>query len=137
MSGRLKPPLKVLTRLPPPPRLLHQVAVRGQHDRVHQPKLWLLRQRRLQTGHRREGRSYRQQIADAGAKGKAVVYMSLPLSTLGGGFFEVNTEVAKKPTDRIEERVLALIRSGVEPPAPRSPTSARRLAPAAPTTTTC
>ncbi len=47
---------------------------------------------------------YRQQIADARAKGKAVAYMSLPLSTLGGGFFEVNTEVAKKTKDRIEER---------------------------------
>ena len=47
---------------------------------------------------------YRQQIADARAKGKAVAYMSLPLSTLGGGFFDVNTEVAKKTKDRIEAR---------------------------------
>ncbi len=44
---------------------------------------------------------YRQQIADARAKGKAVAYMSLPLSTLGGGFFDVNTEVAKKTKERI------------------------------------
>jgi hypothetical protein len=47
---------------------------------------------------------YRAQIADARAKGKAVGYMSLPLSTLGGGFFDVNTEVAKKTKERIEER---------------------------------
>ena len=47
---------------------------------------------------------YRQQIADARAKGKAVAYMSLPLSTLGGGFFDVNTEVAKKTKERIEAR---------------------------------
>lgn len=47
---------------------------------------------------------YRQQIADARAKGKAVAYMSLPLSTLGGGYFDVNTEVAKKTKDRIEAR---------------------------------
>ena len=47
---------------------------------------------------------YRQQIADARPKGKAVAYMSLPLSTLGGGFFDVNTEVAKKTKDRIEAR---------------------------------
>ena len=30
--------------------------------------------------------------------------MSLPLSTLGGGYFDVNTEVAKKTKDRIEAR---------------------------------
>lgn len=47
---------------------------------------------------------YRQQIADARAKGKAVAYLSLPLSTLGGGFFDVNTEVAKKTKDRVEAR---------------------------------
>ena len=47
---------------------------------------------------------YRQQIANARAAGKAVAYMSLPLSTLGGGFFDVNTEVAKKTKDRIEAR---------------------------------
>lgn len=47
---------------------------------------------------------YRAQIADARAKGKAVGYMSLPLSTLGGGFFNVNAEVAKKTKERIEER---------------------------------
>ena len=47
---------------------------------------------------------YRQQIADARAAGKAVAYMSLPLSTLGGGYFDVNTEVAKKTKDRIEAR---------------------------------
>ena len=47
---------------------------------------------------------YRQQIADARAKGQAVAYMSLPLSTLGGGYFDVNTEVAKKTKDRIEAR---------------------------------
>ena len=47
---------------------------------------------------------YRQQIANARASGKAVAYMSLPLSTLGGGYFDVNTEVAKKTKDRIEAR---------------------------------
>ena len=47
---------------------------------------------------------YRAQIADARAKGKAVAYMSLPLSTLGVGYFDVNTEVAKKTKDRIEAR---------------------------------
>lgn len=47
---------------------------------------------------------YRQQIADARAKGKAVAYMSLPLSTLGGGYFDVNTEVAKLTKARIEAR---------------------------------
>jgi hypothetical protein len=49
-------------------------------------------------------RYYRQQIADARGKGKSVAYLSLPLSTLGGGFFDVNTEVAKKTKDRIEAR---------------------------------
>ena len=39
--------------------------------------------------------------------------MSLPLSTLGG-FFDVNTEVAKKTKDRIEAR-LALNRSALSP----------------------
>ena len=47
---------------------------------------------------------YRQQIAEHRAKGKAIAYMSLPLSTLGGGYFDVNTEVAKKTKERIEER---------------------------------
>lgn len=47
---------------------------------------------------------YRAQIADARAKGKAVGYMSLPLSTLGGGFFGVNADVARKTKERIEER---------------------------------
>ena len=47
---------------------------------------------------------FRGQIAEARAAGKAVGYLSLPLSTLGGGYFDVNAEVAKTTKDRIEAR---------------------------------
>ena len=39
------------------------------------------------------------------AKGKAVGYMSLPLSTLGGGVFGINREVGEKTRQRLEARL--------------------------------
>jgi hypothetical protein len=39
------------------------------------------------------------------AKGKAVGYLSIPLSTLGGGYFNVNREVGEKTKQRIEARL--------------------------------
>src|SRR5437762_2383772 len=38
---------------------------------------------------------YRNLLAAERAKGKAVGYMSIPLSTVGGGYFNVNREVAQ------------------------------------------
>ena len=46
----------------------------------------------------------RQLIADQRSAGKSVGYLSIPLSTLGGGHFGVNTEVAAQTKDRIEKR---------------------------------
>lgn len=47
---------------------------------------------------------YRGQIAEARAAGKAIGYLSLPLSTLGGGYFNVNAEVGKMTKERVEAR---------------------------------
>jgi hypothetical protein len=46
----------------------------------------------------------RQLIASQRAAGKAIGYLSIPLSTLGGGYMGVNREVAQQTKDRIERR---------------------------------
>lgn len=46
----------------------------------------------------------RQIIVEQRAQGKAIGYMSIPLSTVGGSYYGVNAEVAKKTKDGIEER---------------------------------
>ena len=48
---------------------------------------------------------FRKAIAAERAKGKAIGYMSVPLSTLGGGYFGVNREVAEKVKERVEARL--------------------------------
>jgi hypothetical protein len=44
-------------------------------------------------------------IADQKAHGKAVGYLSIPLSSVAGSYFGVNVEVAAKTKDRIEARL--------------------------------
>src|SRR5262245_42910143 len=46
--------------------------------------------------------SFRQMLAAERSAGKAVGYMSVPLSTIGGGFFNVNMEVAAGAKAHIE-----------------------------------
>lgn len=46
----------------------------------------------------------RQLIADNKAKGKAVGYLSVPLSSVGGGSFQINSEVAKSTASEVEAR---------------------------------
>jgi hypothetical protein len=46
----------------------------------------------------------RQHVADQRAMGKMIGYLSVPLSTAGGGYFDVNQEVAQETKDRIERR---------------------------------
>lgn len=46
----------------------------------------------------------RQLLADQRAAGKMTGYLSIPLSTLGGGYFAVNREIAAQTKDRIERR---------------------------------
>jgi hypothetical protein len=46
----------------------------------------------------------RQAIAEQKSAGKAVGYMSLPISTVGGSYFGVNVDVAAKTKDRVEKR---------------------------------
>jgi hypothetical protein len=46
----------------------------------------------------------RQLIADQRRAGKAIGYLSIPLSTVGGGYMGVNREVAQQTKDRIERR---------------------------------
>lgn len=48
---------------------------------------------------------FRAAIAAERAKGKAVGYMSIPLSTVGGGYFGVNREVAQQVKSRVEARL--------------------------------
>ncbi len=48
---------------------------------------------------------YRTAIAEQRAKGKAIGYLSIPLSTAGGGYFNLNREVADKAKQRIEARL--------------------------------
>ena len=47
---------------------------------------------------------FRATIAEQRAKGKAVGYISVPLSTLGGGYFDVNAEVSLAAKKRVEAR---------------------------------
>ncbi len=47
---------------------------------------------------------FRAAIAEQRAKGKAIGYISVPLSTLGGGYFDVNAEVALATKKRVEAR---------------------------------
>jgi hypothetical protein len=44
-------------------------------------------------------------IAAERAKGKAVGYLSIPLSTAGGGYFNLNREVAERTKQRVEARL--------------------------------
>ena len=46
----------------------------------------------------------RQLISDQRAAGKAIGYLSIPLSTVGGSYFGVNREVAQQAKDHIERR---------------------------------
>jgi hypothetical protein len=46
----------------------------------------------------------RQLIADNRAKGKAIGYLSVPLSSAGGGSFQINSEVAKSTASAVETR---------------------------------
>jgi hypothetical protein len=47
---------------------------------------------------------FRKAIAAERAKGKAIGYMSVPLSSTGGGYFNLNREVAEKIKERVEAR---------------------------------
>jgi len=46
----------------------------------------------------------RQLIVDQKTQGKAIGYISIPLSTTGGSYFGVNQDIAKEIRDRIEKR---------------------------------
>ncbi len=46
----------------------------------------------------------RQAIVEQKAEGKAIGYMSVPLSTFAGGYFALNAEVSAKTKERIEKR---------------------------------
>src|SRR5258708_23331572 len=46
----------------------------------------------------------RQLIVDQRTQGKAIGYISVPLSTTGGSYFGVNQDIAKQIKDRIEKR---------------------------------
>jgi hypothetical protein len=46
----------------------------------------------------------RQLIADQRPIGKAIGYLSIPLSTIGGSYFGVNQNVAHQAKERIEKR---------------------------------
>ena len=48
---------------------------------------------------------FRDLIAAERAKGKAIGYLSIPLSTVGGSWFPVNREVAQSVKERIESRL--------------------------------
>ena len=48
---------------------------------------------------------FRAAIAEQKAKGKAVGYISVPLSTLGGGYFDVNAEVSLAAKKRVDARL--------------------------------
>src|SRR2546430_16417188 len=46
----------------------------------------------------------RKLLAEQRSAGKAIGYMSIPLSTAGGSYFGVNAEVAARTTARVEKR---------------------------------
>jgi hypothetical protein len=47
----------------------------------------------------------RQKIAAEKAKGHAIGYISIPLSPVGGGNFDVNREISKRTKDDVEDRL--------------------------------
>ena len=46
----------------------------------------------------------RQRIAEEKSKGKTIGFLSIPLSTAGGGYFNVNKEIVAQAKARIEQR---------------------------------
>jgi hypothetical protein len=50
-------------------------------------------------------KSLRAMIATERAKGKAIGYLSVPLSTRAGGYFNLNSEISAAAKGRIEERL--------------------------------
>jgi hypothetical protein len=70
----------------------------------------------------------RQLIADQRKQGKAIGYLSIPLSTAGGSYFGVNQDVALQTKDRIEKRYgansLWMLNPGAEGNLPPSATGA-------------
>jgi hypothetical protein len=70
----------------------------------------------------------RQLIQDQRKQGKAIGYLSIPLSTTGGSYFGVNQDVALQTKDRIEKRYgansLWMLNPGAEGNLPSSATGA-------------
>jgi len=70
----------------------------------------------------------RQLIAGQRAAGKAIGYLSIPLSTFGGSYMGVNREVAQQTKDRIEQRFgsgsVWVLNTGAEANLPSSATGA-------------
>ena len=80
-------------------------ARRRQGDRVHEDRHLLLRQRRAQGDDRGEGRALPRadrRAAQGGQGGRAT--SRVPLSSAGGGNFDVNMEVAAGAKEAIEKR---------------------------------
>ena len=50
------------------------------------------------------GARLRRRIAEEKSKGKTIGFLSIPLSTAGGGYFNVNKEIAAQAKTRIEQR---------------------------------
>jgi hypothetical protein len=46
----------------------------------------------------------RKMVGEQRAKGKAIGYLSIPLSTAAGGYFNVNAEIAQRTKERVEAR---------------------------------
>src|SRR5215213_3970029 len=46
----------------------------------------------------------RQAIAEQKSYGKAIGYMSLPISTVGGAYYGINVEIAARTKDKVEKR---------------------------------
>jgi hypothetical protein len=70
----------------------------------------------------------RQLLQDQRKQGKAIGYLSIPLSTAGGSYFGVNQDVAQQAKDRIEKRYgansLWMLNPGAEGNLPPSATGA-------------
>jgi hypothetical protein len=69
---------------------------------MHEGRRLLLRQRRAQGDDHLQVDRFRQILAEQRKAGKAVGYLSVPLTSAGGGNFDINKEVAESAKAAIE-----------------------------------
>src|SRR5262245_14987642 len=74
-------------------------------DRMHEGSCLLLRRSGSQSRDSKKVAEIRARVAAERAQGKAIGYLSIPISSAGGGYDKVNGLVAKEVADRVVARL--------------------------------